>query len=192
MKTYKEDKSVAICKSRKRKLQQTNLRPFLLRPNGAGDWSLSIIRTYYTHDCAMEFAAKKLSVGANWVADIIHAMLGDFPQMRLKDILNDVRRDQHAAVSYHTTMRPRFICDELTNGTIFPAYRALPSELATIGHQNPGSHILYRAEHGLSHRCFIAYAASIRGFKYCRPLIAIDACHLKGHFRSQIFSAVTR
>lgn len=126
------------------------------------------------------------------MADMVHEELGDFLRMRPKDIAHDMRRDQHAAVPYHTAMRPRVICGESTSGTIFQAYKALPSYLATIEHQNPSSQIQYRIKHGRFHGCFIAYAASIIGVRHCRPLTAVDVCPLKGHFCGQTFSAVTR
>ncbi|KAL5560647.1 hypothetical protein UlMin_036858 [Ulmus minor] len=37
---------------------------------------------------------------------------------------------------------------------------------------------------------FIAFDASIKGFQYCRPIVSIDATHMKGKYRGVLFMAV--
>ena len=37
---------------------------------------------------------------------------------------------------------------------------------------------------------FIAFDASIQGFNYCRPVVSIDATHLKGNHQGVLFTAV--
>ena len=37
---------------------------------------------------------------------------------------------------------------------------------------------------------FIAFAASIQGFSYCRPIVSINATHMKGKYRGVLFIAV--
>ena len=56
---------------------------------------------------------------------------------------------------------------------------------------NPGSVVNLEVSDGNKFQyLFIAFAASIHGFSYCRPVISIDATHLKGKYRGVLFTAV--
>ncbi|KAL5555175.1 hypothetical protein UlMin_037411 [Ulmus minor] len=56
---------------------------------------------------------------------------------------------------------------------------------------NPGSVVNLEVTDGNKFQyLFIAFAASIQGFSYCRPVISIDATHLKGKYRGVLFTAV--
>ncbi|XP_022734079.1 uncharacterized protein LOC111287669 [Durio zibethinus] len=43
---------------------------------------------------------------------------------------------------------------------------------------------------GLFHRIFWAFSHSIEGFKYCRPIISIDATHLYGRYKGKMLIAM--
>ncbi len=56
---------------------------------------------------------------------------------------------------------------------------------------NPGSVVNLEVTDGNKFQyLFIAFVASIHGFSYCRPVISIDATHLKGKYRGVLFTAV--
>ncbi|KAL5537914.1 hypothetical protein UlMin_043714 [Ulmus minor] len=56
---------------------------------------------------------------------------------------------------------------------------------------NPGSVVNLEVTDGNKFQyLFIAFAASIQGFSYCRPVISIDATHIKGKYRGVLFTAV--
>ncbi|KAL6575452.1 hypothetical protein OROMI_012737 [Orobanche minor] len=58
---------------------------------------------------------------------------------------------------------------------------------------NPGSVVdLQTDEAGAFEYCFMSLAASIRGFKACRPVIVVDGTHLKGKYNGIIFVAATK
>lgn len=56
---------------------------------------------------------------------------------------------------------------------------------------NPGSIVNLEATNGNKFQyMFIAFAAFIRGFSYCRPVISTNATHLNGKYRGVLFIAV--
>ncbi|KAL5564578.1 hypothetical protein UlMin_027742 [Ulmus minor] len=56
---------------------------------------------------------------------------------------------------------------------------------------NPGSFVNLEVTDGNKFQyLFIALAASIQGFSYCRPIISIDVTHIKGKYRGVLFTAV--
>ncbi|KAL5580372.1 hypothetical protein UlMin_012814 [Ulmus minor] len=56
---------------------------------------------------------------------------------------------------------------------------------------NPGSVVNLEVSDGNKFQyLFIAFAASIHGFSYCKPVISIDATHLNGKYRGVLFTAV--
>lgn len=68
-----------------------------------------------------------------------------------------------------------------------------------IRRQNPGSHATLKVDRPLPNaapvfqRMFVSYEAQSRGFLAgCRPLIGLDACHLKGPCGGQLMHAVAR
>ncbi|KAL5545405.1 hypothetical protein UlMin_005092 [Ulmus minor] len=85
-------------------------------------------------------------------------------------------------VSYSVAWRGRECAYEnLRLGTPEQSYNLLPGYLHMLQQTNPGSIFQY---------LFIAFAASIQGFMYCRPVINIDATHLKGKYGGVLFTTV--
>ena len=56
---------------------------------------------------------------------------------------------------------------------------------------NPGTIAEYTSDEGHFMQLFIAHAFSIQGFiKGCRPVLAIDSCHLSGPYNRALLSAI--
>ncbi|XP_019071897.1 uncharacterized protein LOC109121624 [Vitis vinifera] len=56
---------------------------------------------------------------------------------------------------------------------------------------NPGTIAEYTSDEGHFMQLFIAHAFSIQGFiKGCRPVLAIDSCHLSGPYKGALLSAI--
>ncbi|KAL5578981.1 hypothetical protein UlMin_011423 [Ulmus minor] len=84
-------------------------------------------------------------------------------------------------ISYSVAWRGRECAYEnLRLVTPEQSYKLLPGYLHMLMDTNPGSF----------QYLFIAFAASIHGFSYCRPVISIDATHLKGKYIGVLFTAV--
>ncbi|KAL5556575.1 hypothetical protein UlMin_038811 [Ulmus minor] len=95
-------------------------------------------------------------------------------------------------ISYSVAWRGRECAyDNLRLGTPEQSYKLLPGYLHMLMDTNTGSVVNLEVSNGNRFQyLFIAFAASIHGFSYCRPVISIDATHLKGKYRGVLFIAV--
>ena len=59
-----------------------------------------------------------------------------------------------------------------------------------IRRTNRGSTCVCKLDSGLFQRLYVCLKACVDGFKYCRPLIGIDGCFLKGKFGGQLLASV--
>ncbi|KAF5182296.1 Mudr family transposase [Thalictrum thalictroides] len=59
---------------------------------------------------------------------------------------------------------------------------------------NPGSRVVLESDPSTHkfERIFIAFEACISGFKYCRPMVALDGTFLKGKFKGCLLSATAK
>ncbi|KAL6585722.1 hypothetical protein OROMI_002366 [Orobanche minor] len=81
----------------------------------------------------------------------------------------------------------------MTYGDSSESFRKLPSYFYMLEQSNPGSVVdLQTDEAGAFEYCFMSLAASIRGFKACRPVIVVDGTHLKGKYNGIMFVAATK
>ncbi|KAL5576595.1 hypothetical protein UlMin_018294 [Ulmus minor] len=111
---------------------------------------------------------------------------------RPKDVMDDIRRKFGVDISYTVAWRGReYAYENLRLGTPEQSYRILPGYLHMLRETNPGT--VVNLETGNENRfmyLFIAFDASIQGFNYCRPVVSIDATHMKGKYRGVLFTVV--
>ena len=84
-------------------------------------------------------------------------------------------------------------------GTYEDSYHNLPRQLVTFCARNPGSYydikhypstdVEYSGKRVLQY-AFFAFAATIKAFRYCRPIICLDGTFLTGKYKGQILSAI--
>ena len=80
---------------------------------------------------------------------------------------------------------------ELAYGTPKDSYMYLPSYMYMLERMNPGTRTSIHTVDGHFLYSFIAIGASIISFRrYMRPVIVVDAAHLKGVYEGKIYSAV--
>ncbi|KAL5575150.1 hypothetical protein UlMin_016849 [Ulmus minor] len=106
--------------------------------------------------------------------------------------MDDMKRKFGVDISYSVAWRGRECAyDNLRLGTPEQSYKLLPGYLHMLMATNPGSVVNLEVTDGNKFQyLFIAFAASIHGFSYCRPVISIDATYLKGKYRGVLFTAV--
>ncbi|KAL5564150.1 hypothetical protein UlMin_027314 [Ulmus minor] len=84
-------------------------------------------------------------------------------------------------ISYFVAWRGReYAYENLRLGTPEQSYSLLLGYLYMLRETNPDKFKYL----------FIAFDASIKGFQYCRPVVSIDATHMKGKYRGVLFMAV--
>ena len=79
---------------------------------------------------------------------------------------------------------------------IFGVYTESFNQLRWYGNvakeTNPGTEVFLESQPTSNRfsRFFIAFKASLDGFKHCRPMLFIDATSLKGRFKGQLLTAI--
>lgn len=128
----------------------------------------------------------------NWVARSVEARLRDNPQIKPKEILQDIRDQHGVAVSYMQAWRGKERSMAAVHGTLEDGYRFLPAYCDQIGKTNPGSVAVYKGSgtDNSFQRLFVSFRASIYGFlNACRPLLEIDKAELKGKYLGTLLCA---
>lgn len=107
-------------------------------------------------------------------------------------IVNDVRRPKSIAVPYQTAWRDHEMFLSCLNGSDFQSPARLYSYLASLAAFNTGSFLKYESKNGHFHQFFVSFKAYIHSFLHYRPFISVDAWHLRGPYKYQIFTTVTQ
>jgi len=141
------------------------------------------------HTCRGVHSTRHKQAGASFISSAIEARVKDQPEYRAKDILKDVRREHGLTVSYSTVWRAKEQALANINGTHESVYSELPTYCADILRTNPGSTAILECSGHRFLRMFVCYAASAKGFAYCRPVLGLDGCHLKGKFQGILLTA---
>ncbi|KAL5567602.1 hypothetical protein UlMin_024177 [Ulmus minor] len=145
------------------------------------------------HTCPTDFKTTRRRQATSWVVGecIKRRFINPGRVFRPRDVMDDMKQRYGVELSYSVAWRGRECAYEnLRLGTPEQSYNLLPGYLHMLMQTNPGSVVNLEVTDGNKFQyLFIAFAASIQGFSYCRPVISIDATHLKGKHRS-IRSAV--
>ncbi|CAL8083959.1 unnamed protein product [Prunus armeniaca] len=107
------------------------------------------------------------------------------------DIKKDVKQNFGVSISYSTAWRSRELAFKRIRGSAEESYSLLPSYCYELERTNPGT-LTYIETDAADHFLyfFMAIGACIRGFKSSmRPVIAVDATHLKCKYRGVLFVA---
>ncbi|CAL8996235.1 unnamed protein product [Prunus brigantina] len=107
------------------------------------------------------------------------------------DIIKDVRQNFGVTISYSKAWRSRELAIKIIRGSAEESYALLPSYCYELERTNPGT--LTYIETDAANRFlyfFMSIGACIRGFKSSmRPVIAVDATHLKCKYKGVLFVA---
>ncbi|XP_010462874.1 PREDICTED: uncharacterized protein LOC104743500 [Camelina sativa] len=100
------------------------------------------------------------------------------------------RNDHGVGVSYSKAWRAQEHASELARGLPADSYEVLPSWFHMIEKKNPGTITYIKADSDNKFRYgFLAFGASIRGFKLMRKVISIDGAHLKSKYKGTLLAA---
>ncbi|KAL6564603.1 hypothetical protein OROMI_016053 [Orobanche minor] len=161
---------VLVCKHNK------DVRPFILRAKSLGKaW---VVDVWCTHTCE-----KDLRYHAD--PTVLSKVLASYfdPNLMVEGVVLQPR-DIQAQLNQALTM---------TYGDSSESFQKLPGYFYMLEQSNPGSVVdLQIDEAGAFEYCFMSLAASIRGFKACRPVIVVDGTHLKGKYNGIMFVAATK
>ncbi|KAL5558468.1 hypothetical protein UlMin_034679 [Ulmus minor] len=146
------------------------------------------------HTCPTDFKPVRRRQATSWVVGecVKRKLINPGRVYRPRDVMDDMKRKFGVDISYSVAWRGRECAYEnLRLGTLKQSYKLPPGYLHMLMATNPGSVVNLEVSDGNKFQyLFIAFAASIHGFSYCRPVISIDATHLKGKYRGVLFTAV--
>ncbi|KAL5565694.1 hypothetical protein UlMin_028858 [Ulmus minor] len=146
------------------------------------------------HTCLTDFKTVRHRQATSWAVGecVKRRFINPGRVFRPRDIMDDIKQKFGVEVSYSVAWRRRECAYEnLRLGTPEQSYKLLPGYLHMLMQTNPGSVVnLEVTDENKFQYLFIAFAASIQGFPYCRPVISTDVTHLKGKYRGVLFTDV--
>ncbi|PKU78763.1 uncharacterized protein LOC110106129 [Dendrobium catenatum] len=116
------------------------------------------------------------------------------PDVPPKDINRNLEKECGLSLPYMKLWRSREQARESIFGYVDDNYKWVPSLHVELIGRNPGSHITYMFDqHDNSfQRFYVSFKVCTDGFMYgCRPLISLDACHLKSKHLGMLLLATS-
>lgn len=115
---------------------------------------------------------------------------GPNPTFIVKFLLDDY----HVNVSYWKAWRSREVAMEKSLGSMAASYALLSAYLGLLQAASPGTICAIENEKdpngGMRFKyCFVAYGASIQGYKFMRKVIVVDGTSMKGKYGGCLVSA---
>ncbi|GKA49803.1 transposase, MuDR, MULE transposase domain protein [Tanacetum coccineum] len=112
--------------------------------------------------------------------------------LRGKDIQQDILSEYKIHISYQQAMKGKHYGIQQVRGSPYEAFEMLPYYCYNLEQKNEGTVTRIKTDdQGVFEMLFIAIGASIRTFlNYLRPVLMIDAAHLKGLYKGTNLVAV--
>ncbi|KAL3508263.1 hypothetical protein ACH5RR_027664 [Cinchona calisaya] len=149
------------------------------------------------HRCPWSF--KNMSANSRWLANNFSKELCDDPKWDLKGFKRTVKRRFKLHSSKYQIYRAKNHALAAIHGEHKEQFNRLRDYCATVMMKNPGSAAYVVSEvvalnaNPIFKRMFIMFGAQKDGFvQGCRPVIGLDACHLKDKFGGHLMHAVGR
>ncbi|RWR93317.1 hypothetical protein CKAN_02256200 [Cinnamomum micranthum f. kanehirae] len=127
----------------------------------------------------------------HWIASIVKEKLRVNPQLKPREIAEDISRDYGINLKYHKVWRGREVAMEELQAFRANAYNRLPWFCDRIRETNPGSIVvLATTDDSRFHRLFVSFRASQHGFENgCRPLLFLNGISLKDKYLGTLLTA---
>ncbi|KAF5185011.1 Zinc finger protein [Thalictrum thalictroides] len=118
----------------------------------------------------------------------------DNPLINAKNIIDHFRMEYGVLLKYYFAWSGKELAIKEIHGGDTLSYHQLVWFVDSLLKTNPGSHVALESD-PITHkfeRIFISFEACISGFKYCRPMVALDGTFLKGKFKGWLLSATAK
>lgn len=155
------------------------------------------IKSLKNHPCSCPRQYKVKHANSSWISRKYTDRLMDDPNWKISAMRKAVKRDWMMNVSDSQVYRAKRRALEAIEGNHKQQYWRLRDCCEMILKTNHGSTALLKVNRDCPNsaptfqRLFVVYDAQRRGFMSgCRPIIGLDACHLKGPFLGQLMHAV--
>ncbi|VFQ81391.1 unnamed protein product [Cuscuta campestris] len=147
------------------------------------------------HVCAVKEHHKR--AGAAWVASHMLEEFRSNREMNATTVQKRMLTKFNTYIPNYTCWRALKLMRNMVEGRYEDGYKLLPQYLEVFKDRNPDSSCFIRWEeigpgrNPIFRRCQICIGSAITSFKqFCRPLIGIDACHLKGPYQGILLTAM--
>ncbi|XP_062147727.1 uncharacterized protein LOC133856686 [Alnus glutinosa] len=162
-----------------------------------GEATFMLISLRPKHTCARKY--KNHLITSKWIAEWCLDSFRDQPNMPIEVLKKKVKKKWNVEIHPSTLYRARKRAQEVIYGKLGEQYHRLWDCCTTIRSTNVGSCVILMVERPMPEmpcrfqRMYISLAAMKNGFKdWCRPVIGLDACFLKGVYKGQLMAAIGR
>ncbi|XP_050238390.1 uncharacterized protein LOC126687878 [Mercurialis annua] len=167
-----------------------------LRASRDGRTSMFLIRRLNNiHTCSVDIRMEeKRQATSSIVAEVIKSKFLNVKTIYTPgDIISDFQKEYGVILNYNKAWRAKEKALGLIRGNPRDSYGVLPSYFHMILETNLGSVVdIQTAEDNRFLYAFMALDASIKGWKYCRPLVVTDGTFLKSNYGGTLLTACTQ
>ncbi|RZC51954.1 hypothetical protein C5167_020385 [Papaver somniferum] len=146
------------------------------------------------HTCGAGYRESKVCVPAKFVKQVINEQVRNYPLISPKKIISDFKTDYEINLPYQQAYNGIKLVHKDMYGDDVKAYTDLVWYVKNVEETNEGSIVDFQYDDSTQEfkRLFIAYGALIKGFKYCRAMLYLDATFLTGRFKGCLMAATAK
>jgi len=150
------------------------------------------IKTFVpTHNCGTHHKNKKANM--HWIAEQYLESFRDDPTWIVHVLRERVKRDYNIKIPKWVAYRAKTSTMKKVYGSEVEHYQNSRDYVVAMHRWNPGSMCVLLKNDNHFHRMFVCLDACKKGMiAGCRPMIALDGCHLKGPYGGLLLCAVGR
>jgi len=146
------------------------------------------------HSCSREF--KINIIKAKWLSETLDQTLIENPKLKINDVTQRALRKWNTHVSISTARKARAMVADIVDGSFKEQYKRIYYYADELLKCNPGSTIKIKVENdndeAIFQRFYFYLKACKDSFVFCRPIIGLDGCFLKGKYGGELLSVVGR
>ncbi|XP_016514214.2 uncharacterized protein LOC107831016 [Nicotiana tabacum] len=154
-----------------------------------------VIKYYNNHECSVDARkSDQKHATSNFISEQILEHVRDKKiEVTPAFVESEMKKKFGIDIGYHKAWRAIQKAIASIRGTPEENYQILSSYLHMMVHRNPGTYTsIKRDEKNRFAYMFFAHAASIAGWCYCRPVIAVDVIFLKSTYHGVLFITVSK
>lgn len=158
----------------------------------ASDKAFYIRKYDRTHSCSMLGSTSRGNrISASIIVDLVADDIRAMPSMTPVQVRSMVKKNYGLDITYTLAWKATDKSRSLIFGDHSKSFSLLKPYIEEADRTNRGSYFdLDIDDENRFRRCFFAFAASLDGFKHCRPMLMVDGTFLKGKHKGILLSAV--
>lgn len=171
--------------------------PWIIYCSKVGNLETYKVKTFIdSHSCQKEEVKEKFA-NTKWLGNMVIEDFRNHPKMTGEELKALIAEKYKVTISIAKAYRVKAYALQSIDGNVVQQYSRLSNYREELLRTNPGSTVELLApkqcRNGPSRfdRIYICIDACRKGFLAgCRPLVALDGCHLTGYYHGQLLAAV--